>query len=455
VPGSAGQAVEVSSLSAGQPATTITATGEPQAAQDGEPKSGPAAEPRWLHGRRGQLAVAIALTLEIGLVAGFAVVYRPFDLEIYLWGGRAVTHGLRLYLVLAHGNWFTYPPFAAALFTPLAALPAVVVRLVWELASVAAFAWCCRVTLKLAGYRPSLTALLAMVAAGLVLEPVYHTLYLGQVNVFLLALVLGDVWLVARGRQGGIGVGLATAIKLVPGIFILLFLLTRRTRDAVTAAVTFAVCTLIGFAIDPSASRLYWARLFYDTTRVSATYISNQSAYAAVARIAGGADHVSAWFDLVPLVLGVTGLAVATTLGRRGDWLGAATATGITGLLISPISWTHHWVWIMPALVVLWRGGGFGCRIAAGCGYLLFALAPMWWTPHSGRAGDYGAHGVTTLIANSFLIAGVAFIIYLTLRTYWSRSSDPRFEPSSASRGPRECGQTAGGPPVPCRHAAG
>lgn len=437
-------------LTARVPAAAVSRPASLGSGPAASPESGPAAGPSWLHGRRFRLAVAITLTLEVGLVIGFAAVYRPFDLQIYLWGGQAVTHGLRLYLVQSHGNWFTYPPFAAALFAPLAALPSLVVRLAWELASVGAFTWCCVVTLKLAGYRPSRTVLLAMVAGGLVLEPVYHTLYLGQVNVFLLALVLGDVWLVATGRRAGVGVGIATAIKLVPGLFILLFVLTRRTREAITAAVTFAGCTLIGFAVDPSASRLYWTRLFYDTKRVSATYISNQSAYAAAARILGGIGHVGAWYYVVPLALGVTGLAVATTLARRGDWLGAATMTGITGLLVSPISWTHHWVWIMPALVVLCRGGRGG-QIAAACGYLLFALAPMWWTPHSDPAGDYGSRGVVTLIANCFLIAGVAFVIYLTVCSCWSRSREPRFKPPVASRSPRDLGQTAGGPPVPCR----
>jgi Glycosyltransferase family 87 len=445
----------VSTLSAGKAAATIAGTDHATGVQPAGLGPGPEAGPAWSQGRRARLAVAIVLTLEAGLVVGFAAVYRPHDLEIYLWGGRAVAHGLRLYLVTSHGAWFTYPPFAAALFAPIAALPALVVRLGWELGSVGAFAWCCGVTLKLAGYRPSRIIRLAVVAAGLLLEPVYHTLYLGQVNLFLLALVLGDVWHVARGRHSGVGVGLAAAIKLVPGIFILLFLLTRRTRDAVTAAATFTACGLIGFAVDPSASRLYWTRLFYDTTRVSATYISNQSAYAAVARIAGGVGDVGGWYYAVPLVLGVTGLAAATTLGRRGDWLAAAAMTGTTGLLVSPISWTHHWVWIMPALVALWRGG-IGSRVAAGCGYLLFALAPMWWTPHSGQAGDYGSHGVITLIANSFLIAGVAFLIYVALRTYSRRRSEPRFPPGDASpAGGRECGQTAGGPPVALRDVTG
>jgi len=376
-----------------------------------------------LDSRRIRRAVYAVLVLELGLVIGFAAVYRPFDLNIYLWGGRAVTQGLRLYLVAAYRNWFTYPPFAAALFTPIAAIPALVTRLVWELASVAAFAWACWLALKLAGVRPSRTGLLAMIAAGLLLEPVYHTLYLGQVNIFLMALVLADVWLAARGRHAGVGIGVATAIKMTPGIFIVLFLLTRRTRDAVTATVTFAGCVAIGFLVDPGASRLYWTRLFYDTKRVGGAYISNQSPYGAVARILDGVGHVGAWYYVIPAVIGVAGLAVAATLARRDDWLGAAAVTGITGLLVSPISWTHHWVWIMPALVVFVRGG-FRSRVAAACGYLLFVLAPMWWTPHFGVAGDYGWHGVQTLVANCFLIGGLAFIIYMAVLTWRLRSAD-------------------------------
>ena len=376
---------------------------------------------RWQSSRRFRLAVYVGLALQAALAVGFAAIYRPFDLEIYLWGGHAVTHGLQLYLVQSHANWFTYPPFAAALFTPVGWIPALLGRLLWELASVAAFGYSCWVTLRLAGYRPCRSGLLAITGAGLMLEPVYHTLFLGQVNLFLLALVLTDVWLVARGRHAGIAIGIATAIKLIPGIFIILLLLARRTRDAMTAVASLCVCTLIGFAVDPAASKLYWTRLFYDTTRVSATYISNQSPYAAIARSLGGVEHVGAWYYLVPAVLGVAGLAIGAVLARRGDWLGAAAATGITGLLVSPISWTHHWVWIMPALVVLARGGR-RCQVAAVCGYLLFALAPMWWTPHAGHNGDYGVHGLVTLIANCFLIYGLAFLAWLGWRI-WSPAS--------------------------------
>ena len=354
------------------------------------------------------------LVTELALVIGFAIAYRPFDLNIYLWGGRAVTQGTRLYLVQAHANWFTYPPFAAAVFTPLAALPPLVVGVAWEIASVAALAWSCVLALKLTGWQLSKTMVAAAVGAGFLLEPVYHTLYLGQVNLILLALVMTDVWRSARGRTAGLGVGLAAAIKLTPAIFIVLFLLTRRTKNAAIAAGTFVTCALVGYLVDPSASRLYWTRLFYDTTRVNATYISNQSPYAAAARILGGVSHVGPWYLAIPLILGALGLAVAATLARRDDWLGAAAVTGTTSLLVCPISWTHHWVWIVPALIVLLRGGT-ASRIAAACGYLLFVLAPMWWTPWSWNTSESGFHGLVTLTANCFLIAGLAFLAYMAV----------------------------------------
>ena len=115
---------------------------------------------------------------------------------------------------------------------------------------------------------------------------------------------------------------------------------------------------------------------------------------------------------MVPLAFAVIGLAVAAVLARRGDWLGATAVTGATGLLVSPISWAHHWVWILPALVLLIRGGH---RIAAVAGYLLFAVAPFWFTPHAAGPREYGFHWLTTLVANCFLLAGLAFLGYMAL----------------------------------------
>jgi len=372
--------------------------------------------------RRAAPVIYGALGLELAVVTGFAAAYNALDFRIYMWGGHAVTHDTRLFLDLAYGHWFTYSPFAAVVFVPIAALPLAVARIGWDLASVAALGYSLVLILKLAGYRPSRLAIAGVTAAAMALDPVYQTLFLGQINLVLLTLILTDVWRVANGRNAGLGVGVAAAVKLTPAIFIVFFLLAGKVKSAVIAAATFLGCGLIGLIVAPGASERYWEHLFYDTSRVGAPYISNQSPYAAAIRIAGGAAHVGAWYVVIPIALAAAGLAAATILARHGDWLGAAAVTGSTGLLVSPISWAHHWVWILPALVVLLRSGH---RVVAGLGYLLFAVAPFWYTPHSGGPGEYGFHWLVTLVANCYLIAGLAFLAYMARRAYLVMTAAP------------------------------
>jgi Glycosyltransferase family 87 len=172
------------------------------------------------------------LGLELAAVIGFAASYNALDFRIYMWGGHAVTQDARLYLALAYGHWFTYSPFAAVVFVPVATLPLAVARVLWDLISVAALGYCVVLILKLAGYRPSRLAVAGVTAAAMALEPVYQTLFLGQINLILLALIMTDVWRVSRGRAAGPGVGVAAAIKLTRGIFIVLFLLAGKTKTA-------------------------------------------------------------------------------------------------------------------------------------------------------------------------------------------------------------------------------
>jgi hypothetical protein len=351
------------------------------------------------------------LGLELAVAVGFAVAYNALDFRIYVWGGHAVLGDARLYLDQAYGHWFTYSPFAALVFVPVAALPLVAARVLWDLASVAALCYSVVLVLKLAGFRPSRALVAGVTAAAMALDPVYQTLFLGQINLILLALIMTDVWRVSRGRGlfVGAGVGLAAAVKLTPGIFIVFFLLAGRVRAAAVGAATFAACGLIGLAVAPGASRMYWEHLCYDTSRVGAPYISNQSPYAFAIRVLGGAAHVGSWWVAVPVLLGAAGLFAAVVLARRGDWLAAAAVTGCTGLLVSPISWAHHWVWIVPALVLLVRDGH---RVAAGLGFLLFAVAPFWYTPHSGGPREYGWHWLVTGAANCYLLAGLLFLAW-------------------------------------------
>jgi hypothetical protein len=403
---------------------------------------------RWLAQPRLTCAVYGVLLIQVGVLVWFALSFKAIDFVVYMWGGHAFAYGTKLYLDSSGGNYFTYPPLAAAVFAPVALLPSALAQVLWELVSVAALAIAARAILKLAGWRPSRPEIAAVTAVSLLLEPVYHTLFNGQINLILLAIVTADVWRVSKGRRGGgIGVGIAAALKLTPGIFIVLFLLTRRTKASVIAGVTFLACGLAGFLVDPVASRLYWTRYFYDTRRVYPAYIGNQSIYGAAIRIFDGPAHVGLWYLPLTIVVAIVGLGSATVFGRRHDWLRATAVTGITGLLVSPVSWTHHWVWVVPALIALARDGK-RARIAAGCAFFLFGLAPLWWTPHSLLRPAYGFHGFVTLVANCYLAAGLVFLAYMGWRAYQALRQQRRLSAlaGSAAAGAGEAAQAWAGP---------
>lgn len=353
--------------------------------------------------------VYTVLALQIFEVVAFAAAWNALDFHIYWEGGQVVTDGARLYREQLVAHWFTNTPFMAALFSPVSHIPLTVARIAWELASVGAFAWSCGSALRLGGFACTRARLAVVVAAGLFLQPMWQSIFLGQINPFLLALVLADVRMVAAGRRwAGVGVGVAAAIKLTPGIFVVMLLLAGRIRAAAVSAGTFVACGLLGFLVAPKASRVYWSGTFLDTSRVGADYISNQSPFGAAARLLGGPDQVGDWYPVVPLVLGAAGMAVAVAWARRDEWLGAAAVTGTTGLLVSPISWAHHWVWVVPALLFLVRDGRR--RWAAGA-YLLFCLSPLWWMPRV-----HGFDGTNTLVANCYLLSGLAFVAYMAWR---------------------------------------
>jgi alpha-1,2-mannosyltransferase len=358
----------------------------------------------------------------------------PLDMYIYAWGARAVDHDALLYQVRAFKHWFTYPPFAALVFKPISAVSPLAERLMWAAVSLAALVFVCRVSLRLAAYAGSRWAVAAAVAAGVVLEPVRHTFLLGQVNLILLALVLWDIHRVARGRWAGLGIGIAAAIKLTPGFFIVVLFLSRQRRAAAVAAGTFLACGAVGALVAPHASTRYWLHLFHDTTRVPASNLSNQSPFGALARLLDGVGHVGGWYVAIPTFFAIVGLAVAATFARRDDWLAASVAAGVTTLVVSPVSWTHHWVWVVPALILL-ATSGRAPRAFAGLGYLLFVAAPLWWTPHHGGPAEYGFHGWLSLVANGYLVAGATFLAYLTwqARPAWAAWGQPGSVAESSS----------------------
>ena len=150
--------------------------------------------------------------------------------------------------------------------------------------------------------------------------------------------------------------------------------------------------------------------MFLRSRRVgSAAVLSDQSLAGMIARLAGGSGQGLGWWYAAAALTAVAGLAVAVWAHRRGHRLAGAVCCGITGLLVSPISWTHHWVWDVPLLVLLtvsaWRRRSFWIGLAAALTAIVFSAAaalPSTW-------GPFGLGSV--LSANAYVWCGIAFLV--------------------------------------------
>lgn len=305
-----------------------------------------------------QAAAGLAGAILAYLAYRWRVAPRSLDLAVYRATGAAVRHGLSPYgdLHLADRLRATYPPLAALAFVPLSALSLTVLADVVLVLNIALLVVVCRVMSRLVTIPPARqwpTALI-VAAIGLAAEPVVATLNLGQIDLALLLLVLVDLARPDGARLRGVAIGLAAAIKLTPGLFIVYLLVTRRYRESLVATATFLVAGALAWLLLPGASHDYWTRLVFRTSRVGLTERpDNQSLRGLIARIMGQADPGTLG-TIVAAGATVAGLAIAAFAHRRLGEAWGATACGFTALLAAPISWTHHWVWCVPAAVLLW-----------------------------------------------------------------------------------------------------
>jgi alpha-1,2-mannosyltransferase len=314
--------------------------------------------------RRRALTVA-ALACVFSLAAYLADLHRPgqmlswYDLNVYNHAGLiARTLPRHLYTwQLTPGIKFTYTPFASLVFALGSLLPWVVLRWLMTVASLAALGGTVWLTLGALGWqgRRRATAMLALVAAALWFEPVQRALHLGQIELVLMVLIVWDMCQPDGRRWKGIGVGVAAGIKLVPLVFIPYLVLAGKFRQAAVASATFVATVLLGFAFLPQESANWWLTgYFLHADNVGDVgSLLNQSVYALVVRAAGGVKPATPiWLGLA-VVIAALGLTAAAILHRRGQPVAGWLACAVTGVLISPISWDHHWVWVVPSLVVL------------------------------------------------------------------------------------------------------
>jgi alpha-1,2-mannosyltransferase len=298
------------------------------------------------------------------------------DLMVYRDGSPSLLHGTLYDWRLTEFSQqfalpFTYPPFAAVVFIPLSWLPWVVTRFLWQALSVVCLWLLVRLSLKLiAKDRPNLVTedtwrrrVMLCTALALWIEPVRTTLNYGQVNLLLAAVVLAGM-ASTRPVLSGLSVGVTAGIKLTPALSGIYFLATRRWAAAFWSAVAFAGTVGVAYLVSPSQSTLYWFHLLGETDRIGPVGSAiNQSLRAALSRTFG--------YDVGSGPIWLVGAAVATALLffalraaiRAGDVLAGVVAVQFFTLLVSPISWSHHWVWVVPAVLWLVYGRAAGGRL--------------------------------------------------------------------------------------------
>jgi alpha-1,2-mannosyltransferase len=423
------------------------------------------------------IAGIAAFTLALGLWLFYALTHSaiytqdPVDLKVYVDGGRIARHAVPPYNPNSPNplyDWggysslnlkFTYTPFAAVAFVLASFVPwkyapdlSVAVNVLLLVAAL----W---FTFGGLGYRDRrVRAGAALLVAGLTLwmQPVLRTMYLGQINLALMALILWDLNQPKGRWWKGVGTGVAAGIKLIPIVFVPYLLLARRFREAAGTIAGFVATIAIGFAVLPKDSTKWWFDgLFVQGSRAGFLgWAGNQSLRGLLTRLAGSvAGGNLPWLAAaaIVVVLGVTGAAV---LDREGHRLPAILLTSLTGLLASPISWDHHWVWVAPGVAVFghyairfWpeaKAKAYWCLASAAALLVIFAAWPTrWfekaqnlghdslgliWLPSNTSVPYYVAHGdqswypeyhwtgLKLLVGNAYVLTGMAvFVVMLVI----------------------------------------
>ncbi|WP_408056357.1 glycosyltransferase 87 family protein [Streptomyces mesophilus] len=355
------------------------------------------------------------LTVSVLALAALCVARRiPMaDTLVYRAEGAAVMHGTDLYgfTVTEWALPATYPPFAAILFVPTTWLPLPALKFAFVAGNALLLALLIQLSARFARLPLTRPLLYLAVAVGLWLEPVFQTLLFGQINLALICLILWDLNRPATALGKGFALGVAAGVKITPAVFIVHLLLTRQLRAAATALASFTGTVLLGALVLPSASVDFWTRRLFETDRVGKAWIvDNQSLQGLIARALGDPAPGLQW--LVPAALtAACGLWLAARTHPRSPAL-ALLITAYTALLVSPISWSHHWVWCVPLLALLLTEGRPRIALAVAA---VFTARSFWVLPHQGDL-DLRLPWWQQPLASPYALLALAVLVWAALR---------------------------------------
>ena len=328
-----------------------------------------------------------------------------------------------------NGLSFTYPPFALLALWPLAWAPFSVTQWLLWTASLAAATGAVVLVLREAGALVTLRLLSKAFTwaciAFIALEPARSAADYGQIEFVLMAIVVAD--LLTASRYHGIGTGLAAAVKLTPLAFVIVLAVGQDIKSVIRAAATFLVCSGLPWLLWPGASGVFWFHDVSDPGRMgTVTYAANQCWYAILHRPpfgAGGSEF--AWL-LLSLMTFAAGTIIAWRYANAGQQAPAILAIALASLLASPISWTHHWIWVVliPALMPRHLSSGIPqpVRVMLWGLLVLTTVTPYWWF----------SHGVLADASEAVLpVWTAALLLVWSMTASWSAHSHLRRAPGT------------------------
>ncbi|MEV7606454.1 glycosyltransferase 87 family protein [Paenarthrobacter sp. NPDC089322] len=403
----------------------------------------PSAKRGWI------LTVAGLLTLAVAVWFLYTD-YEPAlnDFEVYYYGGGKVLEGGDLYAV-REGLPFTYPPFAALLFTGLAAMGFFAGSLVFIFAALVGAAvvaaWLARHYFGLKTWRAAFAdyrfRTTALVGAGaiLLLGPWRDTFVFGQINIILMGVILVDFLLYTKARAGlirwpaGLLIGLAAGVKLTPLAFGLYFLVRRDFKALAWMAAGFFGSIAVAWAVLPQASLAFWTKILPDTGRIGGPgYVDNLSVKGLLLHFGMPDSSLTnvVWLVLSLALAGLVALIIKWAVDVEENFI-AVSATAILMLLISPVSWSHHWVWVAVALPSMafamhrvptrtgkMRTAGW---VIVVCSTIAFYMTPKNLAVWAGAA-EWGKDPQTQ---GQLMISSLGVVCAMALLVYWALAYRP------------------------------
>ncbi|MGP5246450.1 glycosyltransferase 87 family protein [Corynebacterium flavescens] len=334
----------------------------------------------------------------------------PIDMVIYRKGVKAYLEGRSVYSEpMMAGDValpFIYPPFGAFVMVPLTAFGWIdndmAGNIMIVLSNILVLVCLYFVFQAILPKRDLLWPVAACVwALDMAIEPIRLNNDFAQINIVVMALVVLDLVPRRRWLPQGILIGLAAAIKITPLAILLYFLLRKEARPIFTALASAVVATVVaGLFRWQAFVEFFSTKLFAlgsgSNVGVATEYQSNSSIKGALQRLFSSAESMEAQSTLLnvtwlvlSLVVIVCGSALILALLKRSMLVDAQLITALVMLLISPVSWSHHWVWLSLVLPVFiyrawtwrhhtWVAGSLLTVLVAWLA-MLVTVPPKWW----------------------------------------------------------------------------